>query len=280
MTVVREPSASTQVLRQEHPFRLWSSEEQQGALRLTRPTRHHGEKSTTEQTTWYSPIEISGPTDRCLRGLGPWIADNRTPVTSGEPEPDPTWGFIHYALDTAGTISPSPSAAVLIKSLQTTPLGFSESSSPTIVSPKFFTSVAYHLPTVGQLQTTKLLDRFRLRAKRFRQIIDMEEMLREFSELPDNWDSYGGRAVSLDAIEEAKSILRAAINLDLPEPWVAAGGDAGIGIQWDTNGLELYIDVVPGEETTYVLTRKEENFCEADGVLTVENLSRVLTQLA
>ena len=108
----------------------------------------------------------------------------------------------------------------------------------------------------------------------------MEKMLRSFSELPENWDSYGCSAISLDAINEARRILRAAIILKLPDPWVAPGGDAGIGIQWDTDRAELYIDVIPEEETTYVLTPKAGNVGEADGVLTMGNLSEVLNQLA
>ena len=116
--------------------------------------------------------------------------------------------------------------------------------------------------------------------ERSRRIAEVEEMLRKFSELPENWDSYGGHAISLDAIDEARSILTAAVNLNLPEPWVVPGGDAGIGIQWDTDLVELYIDVVPKEETTYALTPKAGTVDEADGVLTMGNLLEVLGQLA
>ena len=116
--------------------------------------------------------------------------------------------------------------------------------------------------------------------KRSSRIAQMEETLRRFSELPENWDSYGGHAISPDAIEEARGILVAAIDLNLPEPWVAPGGDAGIGIQWDTDGMELYIDVVPKQQTTYVLAPKAENTVTADGALTTENLVGVLKQLA
>ena len=109
---------------------------------------------------------------------------------------------------------------------------------------------------------------------------EVEDTLRRISELPENWDSMGGPVISTDAIVEARSILTTAIRLNLPSPWVAPGGDAGVGIQWDTNRAELYIDIVPGEETTYVLTPKEASRDAHDGVLTKENLSGVLTQLA
>ena len=113
-----------------------------------------------------------------------------------------------------------------------------------------------------------------------RQFEEMNEMLARFSDLPENWDSYGGYPISAGAIKEARRILTAAIKLRLPTPWVAPGGDAGIGIQWDTNKAELYIDIVPGEETTYVMTPKGEDLSENDGVLTMANLVGVLHQLA
>ena len=113
-----------------------------------------------------------------------------------------------------------------------------------------------------------------------RQFMEMDGMLARFSDLPENWNSYGGSPISAGAITEARRILTAAIKLRLPTPWVAPGGDAGIGIQWDTNRAELYIDIVPGEETTYVLTPKEGDLSENDGVLTMANLAGVLNQLA
>ena len=113
-----------------------------------------------------------------------------------------------------------------------------------------------------------------------RELVELEEMLARFSELPENWDSYGGSSISPGAIGEAKRILTAAINLGLPTPWVAPGGDAGIGIQWDTDKVDLYIDIVPGEETTYVFEPKEVGLNEDDGVLTMENQAEVLNRLA
>ena len=113
-----------------------------------------------------------------------------------------------------------------------------------------------------------------------RELMELEELLARFSELPENWDSYGGSPISSGAIGEAKRILTAAIHLGLPTPWVAPGGDAGIGIQWDTDKVMLYIDIVPGEETTYVFAPKEAGLNEDDGVLTMENQAEVLNRLA
>ena len=113
-----------------------------------------------------------------------------------------------------------------------------------------------------------------------RRLAEMEELLRKFSELAEDWDSYGGSSISSDIIDEARMILTAGINLNLPPAWAAPGGDGGIGIQWDNDQAELYIDIVPEEETTYFLTAKAGDGIEADGVLTNANLSGVLNKFA
>ena len=115
---------------------------------------------------------------------------------------------------------------------------------------------------------------------RTRRLLEMDELLRGFSELTEGWDSYGGSPISPDIIEEARGILTAGITLNLPSAWAAPGGDGGIGIQWDTDRTELYIDIVPGEETTYALASKAGNRIESEGVLTTANLSGVLRELA
>ena len=115
---------------------------------------------------------------------------------------------------------------------------------------------------------------------RARRLLEMDALLRGFSELPEDWDSYGGYPISPDIIDEARKILAAGIYLNLPSAWAAPGGDGGIGIQWDSDQTELYIDIVPGEETTYALALKAENKAESEGVLTMANLSEVLRKLA
>ena len=115
--------------------------------------------------------------------------------------------------------------------------------------------------------------------ERAQRINEMEAMLHRFMALPDNWDSYGATAPHDDAVKEARRILRTVISLDLPEPWTAPGGDAGIGLQWETDGADLYIDIVPGEDTTYALTPKT-GASEEDGVLTKQNLTEVLRRFA
>ena len=83
---------------------------------------------------------------------------------------------------------------------------------------------------------------------------------------------------STEVIEMALGFLAVGVIVNAPTPWVAPGADGGIGIQWDTEADDLYIDIVPGEQTTYALTPKSGT--PSDGVLTISNLVEVLSHVA
>lgn len=87
-----------------------------------------------------------------------------------------------------------------------------------------------------------------------------------------------GFPCSSEVIDESMRFLAAGVIVNAPAPWVAPGADGGIGIQWDTEGADLYIDIVPGEQTTYALTPKSG--APSDGILTISNLVEVLSHVA
>ena len=83
---------------------------------------------------------------------------------------------------------------------------------------------------------------------------------------------------SSEVIDEAINFLAMGIIVNAPTPWVAPGADGGIGIQWDTEEADLYIDIVPDEHATYALMPKTGK--SSDGVLTIANLVEVLSHVA
>ena len=104
----------------------------------------------------------------------------------------------------------------------------------------------------------------------------MDQLLRKVLRLPESWDSHEGSKIQETVANEAKTILATAMRLELPMPWTAPGGDGGIGLQWETSNIELYIDIAPGQETTYVLN---EGARTEEGTLTSANTPEVLKQL-
>ena len=265
--MVDAATAITQVRWQDTSPHPWIRERAQGDYRkFTLIPGSTDIDVVVENPIGVMPLEIKCVLERHGKFSGQWISGHRDTLSPPEAVLDVTSEQRDYAVDSSHTFNPDIFVGRFFEErhLQYELLrdGFDILSS---ACPK---------ATISPFQEPMVLDELS------RRIAGMEEALLRFSELPENWDSYGGSAISVDAIDKARNILTRAINLNLPEPWVAPGGDAGIGIQWDTERVELYIDVVPDEETTYVLTPKVKDANETDGVLTKENLPGVLNQLA
>ena len=114
--------------------------------------------------------------------------------------------------------------------------------------------------------------------ERTRRIREMEAMFKEFAELPDGWDSYGGLPISEKAIEKTRRILVAGLDLGMPESWTAPGGHGGTGLEWETDYARLFVNVSPVRETKYLLTVKGDKPSQESGVLDEDNLNSVLRQ--
>jgi hypothetical protein len=72
--------------------------------------------------------------------------------------------------------------------------------------------------------------------------------------LPDNWDSYGGKAINRDLIQQSLSILGLVAQPDSPAPSVVPMGDGGIQIEWHRKQQDLEI-VFPADEPPQFLYR-------------------------
>lgn len=105
-----------------------------------------------------------------------------------------------------------------------------------------------------------------------------DERLLQISALSANWDSYGALPISPDAIREARNLVKRGKVKGLPVPFIAPGSDTGVGIEWKTSRGELYIDIVPGEKTTYALTLNQPHE-EAEGDLDEIDFYQLLGQL-
>jgi hypothetical protein len=113
-----------------------------------------------------------------------------------------------------------------------------------------------------------------------------EQRLRHLSQLPEGWDSYGGRPVSPEVIEEAKSVLLEAIapgGLGLPAPFIAPISNGGIGLEWKLeSGKEFVLEIPPEGHMSYLLvvpkTEGEEE--ETEGIVrSPQELQRLLHTL-
>ena len=109
----------------------------------------------------------------------------------------------------------------------------------------------------------------------------IEEKLQNFATLEKNWDSYGAPPLSEYVIDRARRILIMGLAFDLPRPFVSPGADGGIGIEWDTPTVELYVDVQPFDEPDgYLLTLNVDTAkqIDIDEDLTDENIVQVFNR--
>ena len=98
---------------------------------------------------------------------------------------------------------------------------------------------------------------------------ELATRFRQITGLAENWNGYGAPPVDPGCIVDAIRIVKIGLAMGLPAPGVAPGGDAGIGIEWETERWELSIDLVPGGQTTYALDRLHPDGTteESDGII-------------
>ena len=71
--------------------------------------------------------------------------------------------------------------------------------------------------------------------------------LKEFAELPHDWDSYGGKPVEQDVAVYALNVLLAFMKPTTPQPAAVPLPDGGVQFEWSTAAIDLEISIsVPG----------------------------------
>jgi len=109
-------------------------------------------------------------------------------------------------------------------------------------------------------------------------IVDDIIKIVQFSNLPDNWDSEGAKAVPAEVCEKAAKYLYAACNEFAAEfksaapnfleslkehykPFIAPGGDGSIVMEWESDEAELIVVFRPGSRRIDVeyLTVEKKN---------------------
>ena len=98
---------------------------------------------------------------------------------------------------------------------------------------------------------------------------ELASRFRQFAGLEENWNGYGAPPADPGCIGDAIRIVKIGLAMGLSAPGVAPGGDAGVGIEWETERWELSIDLVPGGRATYALDKLHPDGVteESDGVI-------------
>jgi hypothetical protein len=85
-------------------------------------------------------------------------------------------------------------------------------------------------------------------------------LIESFSGLENNWDGYGGLAISESARSVARNFIDiiAATPTNLPEPEVAPTSAGTISIEWETDRAEAYIEIGNTKFSGFVKTEGQE----------------------
>jgi hypothetical protein len=86
-----------------------------------------------------------------------------------------------------------------------------------------------------------------------------EEAIESLLTLPENWDSYGARAIESRAVRAAIELLRSIVQLDTPQPVVVPTNQGGIQIEWHTQGIDLEIEITAEREVRILYENPQEN---------------------
>lgn len=80
-----------------------------------------------------------------------------------------------------------------------------------------------------------------------------QRKITELTQLPENWDGYGSRALQSAAIEQAANLLACLARLDLPRPQIVPVPGGGIQLEFQQAGRELEIEVLPDGAIEFLL---------------------------
>jgi hypothetical protein len=86
------------------------------------------------------------------------------------------------------------------------------------------------------------------------EIVDQIMKIGQLAKLPDNWDSYGGKAIPFEVCEKAAKYLYGAFRelsneLESVEmPFIAPAGDGSIVFEWESDKAELVVVFRPNTQ--------------------------------
>lgn len=103
----------------------------------------------------------------------------------------------------------------------------------------------------------------------------------ELLDLPDNWDSYGGRPIDRAAVARALQFLGKVMQPATPPPTIIPTSHGSVELEWHTRGVDLEVRPLPsGGASVYCEDQRSGEQWEAELGADLSRLERVLVELA
>ena len=105
-------------------------------------------------------------------------------------------------------------------------------------------------------------------------------LLRQLSELPHGWDSYGGLPLSAIAVKRSVNLFPLLLPPESPIPSVVPTRDGGVQFEWHRHGVDIEVKVPPAGPMSYYIAdaRTNEEF-EGEGAPEKQRLRAALNRL-
>ena len=86
----------------------------------------------------------------------------------------------------------------------------------------------------------------------------LEKPLTTIVNLPNNWDSYGAKEVSIEVIEMSLKLLQSIADPGVPLPAVVPTGVGGIQFEWHKSGIDLEVEIDPSGQVQGFFKRNSQ----------------------
>ena len=97
--------------------------------------------------------------------------------------------------------------------------------------------------------------------------------------LTDNWNSYGGKAIDRDLINQSLVVLGSLMQQDSPAPSVVPLGDGGLQIEWHRRQQDLEIVFTADESPQYFYCNRATGLLDEGSARETEKLIRFVRDL-
>lgn len=109
-------------------------------------------------------------------------------------------------------------------------------------------------------------------------LADVQKILDHASVLPDNWDSYGGRAVSPETLDMARWLLGLICHVLPSTTQIVNTSGGGIGVEWQQSEIDYSLEIAG--PANFTLTRLSERYkIDEEVSISNDNRDRVIALL-
>lgn len=105
-------------------------------------------------------------------------------------------------------------------------------------------------------------------------LFDVKCKLAELLELPDNWDSYGGRRIRSSATSRASSLLESVVSSQTPKPSIVPTCLGGVQFEWHTGLADLEVELGPDGQMVEVFYNRSPDTLIWDAPMPSEDTLR------